>query len=203
MQQGRGTSGGRADRSGAVTGLLQAWRDGDAVAGDDLLRRVYRDLRQRAAAYLRRERRDHTLQPTALVHEVYLRLVGQDRISWQNRAQFFGVAAEMMRRVLVDHARTRLAAKRPDGHYKVMLDDTMGAGEPVACEILLLHDALTELSAHDKTHGRIVELRYFGGLTEPEVAEVLGVSRSTVTREWRLARAWLYRRLTEGRGDHA
>jgi RNA polymerase sigma factor (TIGR02999 family) len=189
------------EQSSAVTALLLAWRRGDGVAGEKLLRRVYADLRRRAAAYLRRERPDQTLQPTALVHEAYLRLIGQDRVSWQNRAQFFGVAAQMMRRILVDHARVHVAAKRGAG-CKVELHEHAGASDPVACEILLLHDALTELASLHPLHGRIVELRYFGGLTEPEVAELLDVSRSTVTREWRVARAWLYRRITEGSAAH-
>jgi RNA polymerase sigma factor (TIGR02999 family) len=140
-------NGGRAVSSGSVTRLLAAWRRGDRGAGDNLLRQVYADLRRRAAAYFRHERPDHTLQPTALVHEAYLRLVGQDRISWQNRAQFFGVAAQMMRRILVDHARARVAAKRPDAGCRVELDERAGATGPLACEILLLHDALTELAA--------------------------------------------------------
>jgi RNA polymerase sigma factor (TIGR02999 family) len=194
MSYGERADGGRPEQSSAVTNLLRAWRRGDAEAGEECPARL-RDLHRRAAAYLRRERRDHTLQPTALVHEAYLRLIGQNRVSWQNRAQFFGVAAQMMRRILVDHARAHVAAKRGAG-CKVELHEHAGASDPVDCEVLLLHDALTELASLHPLHGRIIELRYFGGLTEPEVAELLEVSRSTITREWRVARAWLYRRIT-------
>ena len=182
---------------GGVSQLLQAWGRGDVQAGEDLLPVVYRELRRRAGAYLRGERRDHTLQPTALVHEAYIRLVGHERITWQNRAHFFGVAAQMMRRILVDHAREHRAAKRPGAGVKVTLDDRIGAAQPPACEILLLDRALSELSLIDPRHAHIVELRYFGGLSENEVASLLSLSRATVTREWQAARAWLYRRMTK------
>jgi RNA polymerase sigma factor (TIGR02999 family) len=175
--------------------LLRAWGRGDLRARDDLLPLVYRQLRQSAAAYLRRERVDHTLQPTALVHEAYLRLVGQNRVAWQNRCHFFGVAAQMMRRVLVDCARERLAAKRPSAGLRVAFDDRLGAVRPPDVEVLLLEQALEELTVLDPRQGQIVELRYFGGLSESEVAETLSISRSTVTREWQMARAWLYRRV--------
>jgi RNA polymerase sigma-70 factor, ECF subfamily len=184
---------------GEVTDLLRAWGRGDLQARDRLVPLVYAALRRRAAAYLRRERADHTLQPTALVHEAYLRLVGQERVIWQNRAHFLGVAAQMMRRILVDHARGRSRDKRPDAALRVTLDDRVGAAGPRECELLLVDLALTELATLDPRQGRIVELRYFGGLTDEEVAEVLGVSRSTVTREWRIAKGWLYRRMTTGR----
>jgi RNA polymerase sigma factor (TIGR02999 family) len=183
----------------AVSRLLQAWGRGDLQARDDLLPLVYDELRQRAARYLRHERRGHTLQPTALVHEAYLRLVGQKRVAWQNRAQFFGVAARMMRRILVDHARAHQAAKRPGGALRVTLDDRIGAVPPLDCELLLLDQALGDLAHRDPRQGKIVELRYFGGLAEQEVADVLDLSRATVTREWQSARAWLYRRITGGR----
>jgi len=182
----------------AVTTLLRAWGRGDVQARDALLPMVYRELRRRAAQYLRRERQDHTLQPTALVHEAYLRLIGQDRVAWQSRAHFFGVAAQMMRRILVDHARARHAAKRP-GALKVSLDEQALSTQPRECELLLLDQAVSELTALDPRQGRIVELRYFAGLSEHEVAVVLSLSRSTVAREWRSAKAWLYRRLTTGR----
>ena len=159
---------------------------------------VYRDLRRRAAAYLRGERADHTLQPTALVHEAYVRLVGQERVTWQNRAHFFGVAAQMMRRVLVDHARRHQAAKRPGVDVKVTLDDQIGATQPRDCEILLLDQALSDLAGIDARQAQIVELRYFGGMSEQEVAAALALSRATVTREWQIARGWLYRRMTGG-----
>lgn len=176
--------------------LLRAWGHGDLQARDNLLPLVYRQLRRSAAAYLRRERADHTLQPTALVHEAYLRLVGQDRVAWQNRGHFFGIAAQMMRRILVDCARERQAAKRPGAGLRVALDERIGAVMPPDVEVLLLEQALEELTALDQRQGQIVELRYFGGLSESEVAEALSVSRSTVTREWQMARAWLYRRIT-------
>ena len=186
---------------GGVSDLLRAWGKGDARAGEDLVPLVYRELRRRAGAYLRNERRDHTLQPTALVHEAYLRLVGQDRVAWQNRAQFFGVAAQMMRRILVDHARRHHAAKRPGAAAKVTLDDRIGTSKPYDCEILLLDQALSELAGVDARQAKIVELRYFGGLSEDEVATLLTLSRATVTRQWQAARMWLYRRMTRRRGE--
>jgi RNA polymerase sigma-70 factor (ECF subfamily) len=160
---------------------------------------VYQELRRRAAAYLRRERPDHTLQPTALVHETYLRLVGQNQAGWQNRAEFFGIAAQMMRRILVDHARGQRRGKRFGAAVRVTLDEEIAGTGPPDCDLLLLNQALDELTALDLRQGRIVELRYFGGLSESEVAEVLAVSRSTVTREWQIAKGWLYRRVTSGR----
>lgn len=189
----------RTDPSSDVSRLLRAWGRGDLQARDQLVSLVYRELRRTAVAYLRRERGDHTLQPTALVHEAYLRLVGQQRVVWQNRAHFFGIAAQMMRRILVDHAREHQAAKRAGGGLKVTLDDRIGATLPRECELLLVDQALTELASIAPRQGQIVELRYFGGLTEREVAVALSVSRATVTREWQLARAWLFRRLTKGR----
>ena len=186
-------------QTGAVSRLLQAWGRGDLQARDDLVSVVYRELRRRAGAYLRRERQDHTLQPTALVHEAYMRLVGQERVAWQNRAHFFAIASQMMRRILVDHAREHQAAKRPGAGVKVMLDDRIGAAQPRECEFIALDQALVELTRIDPRQGLIVELRYFGGLSEQEVGEVLSISRTTVTREWQTARAWLYRRMTTGR----
>jgi RNA polymerase sigma factor (TIGR02999 family) len=187
-----------ADRSSAASDLLRAWGRGDLRARDDLVPLVYRQLRRQAAAYLRRERLDHTLQPTALVHEAYVRLAGQGRVAWQNRAHFFGIAAQMMRRILVDHARERQAAKRPGAGLRVTLDDRVGATLPVDCEVLLLDEALHDLMRVDARQAQIVELRYFGGMSEQEVGQVLSVSRATVTREWQTARAWLYRRMTTG-----
>jgi RNA polymerase sigma factor (TIGR02999 family) len=183
-------------QAGTVSVLLRAWGRGDLQARDDLAAAVYRELRRRAGAYLRRERPDHTLQPTALVHEAYMRLVGQERVAWQNRAHFFAIASQMMRRILVDHARERQAAKRPDAGVKVTLDDRIGVAAQRECELIDLDQALTELAGIDSRQGHIVELRYFGGLSEQEVAEVLSISRATVTREWQAARAWLYRRIT-------
>jgi len=186
---------------GAGTLLLRAWGRGDVQARDDLFQLVHRDLRARAAACLRRERRDHTLQPTALIHEAYLRLVDQDRVDWQNRAHFLAIAAKMMRRVLVDHARRRNAVKRPANTLRVALDDQVGSVEPIACEVLALHAALDELERLDERQARIVELRYFAGMSEEEIAAAIGVSRSSVTRDWQMARAWLFRYLTIGRVD--
>ena len=182
-----------------VSALLQAWGQGDLCARDQLTPLVYGELRRRAAAYLRYERPNHTLQPTALVHEAYVRLIGQERVSWQNRAQFFGIAAQMMRRILVDHARAHQAAKRPRGEWRVAVDEHHAITPTPDCELMLLDQALTELTALDPRQARIVELRYFGGLSEQDVAEVLAVSRSTVTREWQTARAWLFRRITSGK----
>jgi RNA polymerase sigma factor (TIGR02999 family) len=191
------------DRASRVTGLLRAWGRGDLQARNELLPLVYRELRQRAAGYLRRERLDHTLQPTALVHEAYIRLVGQRRLTWQNRAHFFGVSAQMMRRILVDHARAHQAARRPGAGLRVSLTEGIGAAQPLDCEVLLLDQALGELTMVDPRQAQIVELRYFAGFSEQEVAEVLSISRSTVTREWHTARAWMYRRLTAGQAGGA
>jgi RNA polymerase sigma factor (TIGR02999 family) len=191
----------RAPQAGLVTALLRAWGEGDPEAREQLMPLVYEELRRRAAAYLRRERKDHTLQPTALVHEAYLRLVGQQRVVWQNRAHFFGIAAQMMRRILVDHAKRQRRGKRFGGAVRVPLDDRVGAARSPECDLLLLDQALDELAAIDSRQGQIVELRYFGGLSESQVAEVLTISRSTVTREWLIARGWLYRRVTTGQAQ--
>jgi RNA polymerase sigma factor (TIGR02999 family) len=188
-----------ASQTEAVSDLLRSWGRGNLQARDDLLPMVYRELKRRAAAYLRRERRDHTLQPTALVHEAYLRLIGQDRVAWQNRAHFFCIAAQMMRRILIDHAREHQAAKRPGAGLRVALDDQVGASRPLDCEVLLLDQALEELGQLDERQAQIVELRYFGGMSEQEVATVLSLSRATVTREWQTARAWMFRRMTKRR----
>jgi len=192
-----------ASQPEAVSDLLRSWGRGNTQARDDLLPLVYRELKLRAAAYLRHERRDHTLQPTALVHEAYMRLIGQERVAWQNRAHFFGIASQMMRRILVDHARERQAAKRPGAGLRVVFDDRIGATLPVDCEVLLLDLALEELSRVDARQAQIVELRYFGGMSEQEVARVLSLSRATVTREWQTARAWMYRRMTTGQSRRA
>lgn len=184
--------------TGRVSQLLRQWGIGDLQARDELIPLVQHELRKRAAAYLRRERPNHTLQPTALVNEAYLRLMGQRRVTWVNRAQFFGVAAQIMRRILVDHARDRHAAKRRDG-IRVPLDDDIGAVPAPDCELLMLDEALRALARIDERQARIVELKYFGGLSEEEVGAVLSLSRATITREWQSARAWMYRRLTKGR----
>jgi RNA polymerase sigma factor (TIGR02999 family) len=182
-----------------VTGLLLAWRAGDATAGEQLLPAIYDELHRQAARAMRREDGAHTLQATALVHEAYLRLVDQRRVEWRSRAHFFGVAAQMMRRVLVDHARTRLAAKRGGALQRVTLSGIDAGVDPTVSDeldVLALHDALERLAALDPEQARLVELRYFGGLGIEDTAEALGVSPATVKREWAVARAWLRRELT-------
>lgn len=184
------------DKSSDVTGLLLAWGKGDPAAGDKLLPVVYAELHRRAAAAMRRENEGNTLQATALVHEAYLRLVDQRRVEWQNRAQFYGVAAQVMRRVLIDHAREHLAAKRGGGAQQVTLSGVDAApDDDGAVDVLALHEALEQLATLDPRQARLVELRYFGGLSIEETAEALGVSPATVKREWATARAWLRREL--------
>ncbi len=173
-----------------VTAILKEWSAGDREALERLMPLVYGELRRLAASHLRSERGDHTLQPTALVHEAYLRLVGQRSVSWANRAHFFGIAARMMRRVLVDHARRRLAAKRSPGTLYVALGEDAAAPDRTP-ELLALDRALTELERLDPRQARVVELRFFAGLSVEETAEVAGVSTATVKREWRTARAFL------------
>ena len=189
-----------AQDPGAASDLLRAWAAGDLRARDELVPLVYHELRRRAGAYLRRERADHTLQPTALVHEVYARLLGNEHVAWQNRAHFFGLAARMMRRILVDHARQHQAAKRPGAALRVSLHDAMAAQVPPDCELLLLDEALHELGQLDARQARIVELKYFAGMSEQEVAAALLLSRATITREWQSARVWLFRRMTRRTG---
>ena len=186
-----------------MSGLLQAWGRGDVEARDQLLPLVYQELHRRAAAHLRRERVGHTLQPTALVHEAYLRLVKQDRMAWQNRAQFLGVAAQMMRRILVDRARARKMAKRSGRWARVTLDDAVGLRQAPDVELLDLDHALTALATFDPRKSQVAELRFFGGLSLQETGHVLDLSVATVEREWQAARAWLYARLTGARHDDA
>jgi len=164
---------------------------------------VYQELRQRAAAYLRRERRGHTLQPTALVHEAYLKLVDQKRAVWQNRAQFFGVASQMMRRLLVDRARARRMAKRSGRWARVTLDDAQRATPPVDVDVLDLDAALSRLSAFDPRKSQLAELRFFSGLTLEEAGKVLGISIATAERDWQAARAWLFKELGGEKGHDA
>jgi RNA polymerase sigma factor (TIGR02999 family) len=180
-----------------ITQLLVASRAGDADALNQLLPLVYDELRRLAGHYLRRERSDHTLQPTALVHEAYMRLIDQN-VSWQNRAHFFGVAAQMMRRVLVDYARGRLAAKRGSGGVKVSLDDALNLSDERAGDFVALDEALERLAEFDPQKSKIVELRFFGGLSVEEAAEVLGIGTATVTRQWKMAKAWLYQQVKQG-----
>ena len=181
-----------------VTQLLIAWREGDSGAEQRLLPAVYDELHRQAERAMRRENEAHTLQATALVNEAYLRLVDQSRVQWKNRAHFFGVAAQVMRRILVDHARSRLADKRGAGAKRLTLDDAnVGAPEESGgIDVLDLHEALERLAALDETQARVVELRYFSGLNIEETAEALGVSPATVKREWSVARAWLRRELS-------
>jgi RNA polymerase sigma factor (TIGR02999 family) len=174
-----------------VTELLQAWSRGDTAARDELFPLVYDELRRRAADRLRREQPGHTLQPTALVHEAYLRLCEQDA-GWKNREQFFALASRIMRRVLVDHARARNARKRAAGPAQVTLADSAETRE---VDLIALNAALDELASLDERQARIVELRYFGGLRLDEVATALDVSLATVNREWRSAKAWLHQRV--------
>ena len=184
-----------------VTGLLRAWSAGDSVAGERVIASVYAELRRQAARCLRRERRDHTLRPTALVHEAYLRLAAQHD-AWANRAQFFAVAASMMRRILVDHARRRAASKRDGCLTRVTLDDRVATQPAADVDLLALEQALDELGTLDAGKARLVELRFFAGLSLDETAELLGTSAATVSREWRMARSWLFARLG-GAARHA
>lgn len=177
-----------------VTELLLAWGRGEGEAKERLLPLVYDDLRRRAAGYLRRERPGHTLQPTALVHEAYLRLVDQEKADWRNRAQFLGVASQMMRRILVDHARARLAGKRGGGAIMVTLTQEPAASGPDV-DLAALDEALEELAALDSRQAKLIELRFFGGLSIEETGEVLDISPATVKRDWTAARAWLFKRL--------
>jgi RNA polymerase sigma factor (TIGR02999 family) len=178
-----------------VTRLLESWSGGDKAALGELLPIVYRELRGLAASYIRRERPDHTLQPTALVHEAYLRLVDQSQVRSPTRAHFFAVAANLMRQILVNHAERHKAAKRGGGN-KVSLEDGAAAVAPRGVDVIALDQALNKLTLLDPRQGRIVELRFFGGLTEDEIAKVLGVSPITVKRDWRIARALLHRELS-------
>lgn len=181
-----------------VTQLLLAWGAGDGAAGERLLPMVYAELHRQASRAMRREAGEHTLQATALVHEAYLRMVDQRRVEWRNRAQFMGVAAEVMRRILVDHARSRLAAKRGGGVQRVTLDEERNdaaADAEAGLDILELHEALERLATIDPPQARVVELRYFGGLSIEETAEAMHTSPATVKREWAIARAWLRREL--------
>ena len=180
-----------------VSALLRAWSEGHVDARDRVMEVVYQELRRRAAAYLRRERSGHTLQPTALVHEAYLRLVDQHATVWQNRAQFFGVASQIMRRILVDRARARKTAKRSGRWARVTLDESVAECASPDVDVLDLDAALTELAAFDARKSQVAELKFFGGLTLEEAGHVLGVSVATVEREWQVARAWLYARLTD------
>ena len=180
---------------GEVTHILEDVSRGDPAAQARLMSLVYDELHRLASACMRGERDDHTLQPTALVHEAYLRLIGESEARWQNRAHFFGAAAEVMRRILVDHARSRLAAKRGGDRAKLPLDEMVGWSEDQPENVIAIDEALKALEAYDAQKGQIVKLRFFAGLTMEEIAEVLDVSVRTVKRQWRYTKAWLYREI--------
>jgi RNA polymerase sigma-70 factor, ECF subfamily len=185
-----------------ITRLLREWQGGDAVARDRLIPLVYRELHALASRYISRERRNHVLQATALVNEAFLKLAGQREVDWQNRAHFFGIAAQLMRRILVDHARNQGRAKRGGHAVHLSMDDadsfspSAGLDAIDAIDAYALDRSLSRLEALDPQQGRVVELRFFGGLTIEETALVMGLSPATVKREWAVARAWLYRELT-------
>jgi len=179
-----------------ITQLLEDWSNGNQAALDKLYPLVYDELRRMARRYMIRERKDHTLQTTALINEAYLRLVAQRHVHWQNRAHFFAISAQIMRRILIDHARRHNYAKRGAGGQKISLDETAVLARNRATELLLLDEALHSLEEIDPRRSRVVELRFFGGLDNNEIAAVLKISANTVTRDWNLARAWLYQELS-------
>jgi len=181
-----------------VTELLAEWSNAGHEVEGRLFPLVYDELRKIARSHLRRERLDHTLQPTALVNEAYLRLIDQNRVEWKGRAHFFGIASHMMRRILVDHARKRHAGRRGGGAPKVTLDEGLAAGPTESVDVVALDEALSRLAEIDPEQSRLVELRFFGGLTIEETAAVLEISPATVKREWSAARAWLFRELDGG-----
>ena len=184
-----------------VSQLLVAWRNGDESARDELLPLVYQELHRLAHQYMSRERPGHVLQTSALVNEAFLRLVDQRDVQWQNRAHFVGLAGQMMRRILVDYARNRGYAKRGGGALQVSLEEQLIVSDERSAEVVALDDALQSLAAFDERKSRLVELRFFGGLSIEETAEVLGVSPGTVMRDWTLAKAWLQREITNRGGD--
>lgn len=180
-----------------ITRLLKNWGSGDKDALDALLPLVYGELHRQAARYLRRERSDHTLQTTALIHEAYVKLIDQRNVDWQNRAHFFGIAAQAMRRILVDYARTKKREKRGGNDVKLQLDEAINASaDQRHIDLVALDEALERLTALDERQARIVELRYFSGMTTDETAEVLGISPATVRRDWDMAKAWLHKQLS-------
>jgi RNA polymerase sigma-70 factor, ECF subfamily len=184
-----------------ITQLLKDWSDGDREAPSQLMPLVYQELRRLADHYMSHERASHTLQPTALVNEAYLRLIDQTRVDWQNRAHFFGIAAQLMRRVLLDHARAHHAGKRGGAAKRLSLDEASILPEERASDLIALDEALEELAKLDERKSRIVELRFFGGLGVDETAEVLGIHRATILRDWAVAKAWLHRELSKEDGD--
>lgn len=182
-----------------ITQLLARWSAGDAETAAQLMPAVYDELRRLARQYLRRERGDHTLQATALVHEAYLRLVEQKQSPWQNRTQFFAIASQLMRRILVDHARAHLADKRGGRAEHIELDEALVPPQERAANLVALDDALTELAAIDARKSRVVELRFFGGLTVEETATTMGLNSATVRRDWTFAKAWLHHMISGGK----
>ena len=184
-----------------VTRILVDWSGGDEDAPSRLMPLVYEELRRLARSYLQSERPDHTLQATALVHEAYLQLVDQETATWQNRAHFFGAAARSMRRILVDHARRHGAEKRGGGLQKLSFDEALDLAAERAVDLVALDDALQDLASFDQRQSDIVEMRFFGGLTNEEIAETLNISSRTIKREWRLAKAWLRREITGEKAD--
>jgi RNA polymerase sigma factor (TIGR02999 family) len=191
-----------ASTSQEVTSLLIAWSDGDQAALDELLPLVYQELHRLAHRHLRRERGGHTLQTTALVHEAYLRLIDQKEVQWRNRAHFFALSAQMMRRILVDSARARKRRKRGGGALQITFDEGLEVSDERAAEVVALDEALQSLAEFDQRKSRMVELRFFAGLSIEETAEVLGVSPGTVMRDWTLAKTWLQREIKK-RGQDA
>jgi RNA polymerase sigma-70 factor, ECF subfamily len=181
----------------SVTSLLREWSRGDAEAGEEVATVIYGEVHRRAAAHIRRERRNHTLSPTDLLHDVFLQLARQ-HVQWANRGQFYGTACQMMRRALVDHARARSAGKR--GGLRVELKDDLVAVGPVGLDVMALDNALTNLASVDQRQARLVELRFFAGLTLEEAAQTLDISLATANRDWRFARAWLLNRLSGATG---
>lgn len=186
-----------SEPAGEITAMLIELTEGNQDVVDRILPFIYDELRRLAGSYLRRERPDHTLQPTALVHEAYMKLIDQKKVQWQNRAHFFGIAAQVMRRLLMDHARKHLANKRGgDAEILPLEEEILVVSHDRSAELLALDDALERLSELDPPKARVVELRYFGGLSIEETAEVLGVSVPTVNRHWKMAKAWLYSELS-------
>jgi RNA polymerase sigma-70 factor (ECF subfamily) len=188
----------KAVPTGEVTRLLGSWKKGESEALEELLPLVYQELRLLASRYLRKERQDHTLQPTALVNEAYVRLLGKPPGDWKDRSHFFAVAAQAMRNILVDHARRQLAGKRIGPNDKVALENVPELSSAPTTDVLALHEALDKLAEINPRQAKLVELRYFGGLTNVEAAEALDASRATVERDWQVARLWLRRELTRG-----
>jgi len=187
----------RPVRPAEVTELLRRWSSGDVAARESLVPLVYDELRRLARYYLASQRSDHTLQSTAIVHEAYLRLAGRDNVYWENRSHFFAVAAQLMRRILVDHARKRNAAKRGGAQLTLLVDEAVEPSSQRELDLVALDDALKALAELDERQSRIVELRFFGGLSIEDTSTVLGISPATVKREWSTARAWLYAEISE------